>query len=38
MHNEDPMAVDNLAEGIRRFAADTVKLKEFAQQRVAQMS
>ena len=38
MHNEDPMAVDKLAEGIRRFAADTVKLKEFARQRVAQMS
>ncbi|MEC8337761.1 MAG: transaldolase [Planctomycetota bacterium] len=38
MHNEDPMAVDKLAEGIRRFAADTVKLKEFAQDRVAQPS
>ena len=38
MHNEDPMAVDKLAEGIRRFAADTVKLKEFARQRVAQPS
>lgn len=36
MHNEDPMAVDKLAEGIRKFAADTVKLKEFAQQKVAQ--
>ena len=38
MHNEDPMAVDKLAEGIRRFAADTVKLKEFAKQRVAQLT
>ena len=38
MHNEDPMAVDKLAEGIRRFAADTVKLKEFARDRVAQPS
>ena len=38
MHNEDPMAVDKLAEGIRRFAADTVKLKEYAKQSVAQMA
>ncbi|OUT64612.1 MAG: transaldolase [Planctomycetaceae bacterium TMED10] len=38
MHNEDPMAVDKLADGIRRFAADTVKLKEFAKQRVSQPS
>ena len=29
MHNEDPMAVDKLAEGIRRFNADILKLKEF---------
>ena len=36
MHNQDPMAVDKLADGIRRFAGDTVKLKEFAQQKVAQ--
>jgi transaldolase len=28
MHNEDPMAVDKLAEGIRRFNADMNKLKE----------
>ncbi len=27
--NEDPMATEKLAEGIRRFNADTVKLKEF---------
>ena len=38
MHNEDPMAVEKLADGIRRFAADTVKLKEFARQQVAQPS
>ena len=36
MHNEDPMAVEKLADGIRRFAADTVKLKDFARARVAQ--
>ena len=36
MHNEDPMAVEKLADGIRRFAADTVKLKDFARKRVAQ--
>lgn len=28
MHNEDPMAVDKLSEGIRRFNADMLKLKE----------
>ena len=27
-HNEDPMAVEKLSEGIRKFAADTVKLEE----------
>lgn len=27
--NEDPMATEKLAEGIRRFNADAVKLKEF---------
>jgi transaldolase len=36
LHNSDPMAVDKLAEGIRKFAADTVKLKAFAQEKVAQ--
>jgi len=36
MHNQDAMAVDKLADGIRRFAADTVKLKDYAQQSVAQ--
>src|SRR5262249_8804945 len=29
MHNEDAMGTDLLAEGIRRFHADAVKLKEF---------
>ena len=29
MHNEDAMATDKLAEGIRKFAADTVKLEAF---------
>jgi len=27
-HNEDPMATEKLAEGIRRFAADAVKLEK----------
>ena len=27
MHNDDPMAVEKLAEGIRKFAADAVKLE-----------
>jgi transaldolase len=31
MHNEDPMAVDKLSDGIRRFYADTVKLVGFAE-------
>ncbi len=29
MHNEDAMATDLLADGIRRFHADAVKLKEY---------
>ncbi len=29
MHNEDPMATEKLSEGIRLFAADTVKLEKF---------
>jgi len=28
MHNEDAMATDKLAEGIRNFAIDTVKLEK----------
>ena len=29
MLNEDPMATEKLADGIRRFAADLVKLEEY---------
>lgn len=28
MHNEDPMAVEKLAEGIRKFAVDAIKLED----------
>ena len=35
MHNEDPMATDKLADGIRRFAADTVKLEKFVRDKLA---
>ncbi len=28
MHNEDPMAVEKLSEGIRKFNADMIKLKQ----------
>ena len=31
LHNEDPMAVEKLAEGIRRFDADARKLEQWAQ-------
>jgi transaldolase len=31
MHNEDPMAVDKLSDGIRRFYADGRKLEKFAE-------
>jgi len=34
MHNEDAMATDKLADGIRRFAADLVKLKEYVAKQV----
>lgn len=34
MHNADPMAVDKLADGIRRFDADARKLEAWAQSRV----
>lgn len=30
LHNEDPMATDKLADGIRRFHADSLKLVDFA--------
>src|SRR5580658_3141222 len=36
MHNEDAMATDKLAEGIRKFYADARKLEQFAQTRVTQ--
>lgn len=34
MHNEDAMANDKLADGIRRFAADTVKLENFVSKKL----
>jgi transaldolase len=36
MHNQDPMAVDKLSDGIRKFYADARKLEKFAQSMVAQ--
>jgi transaldolase len=36
MHNQDPMAVDKLSEGIRKFYADARKLEKLAQTMVAQ--
>jgi transaldolase len=36
MHNEDAMATDKLAEGIRKFNADAKKLEAYAEQQVAQ--
>jgi transaldolase len=35
MHNEDAMATEKLAEGIRHFYADARKLEQYAQARVA---
>jgi transaldolase len=35
LHNEDPMAVDKLSEGIRRFDADARKLEQWAASAVA---
>jgi transaldolase len=35
LHNEDAMATDKLAEGIRKFNADARKLEEFALSKVA---
>ena len=34
-HNEDPMAVDKLSDGIRKFYADGRKLEKFAETLVA---
>ena len=36
MHNEDPMATEKLAEGIRKFNADAVKLEQYALSQVAE--
>lgn len=36
MHNEDPMAVDKLGDGIRRFYADARKLEKYAYSKVSQ--
>ncbi|NP_001279841.1 transaldolase [Callorhinchus milii] len=33
-HNEDQMAVEKLSEGIRKFAADAVKLEEMLKERI----
>ena len=36
MHNEDPMATEKLAEGIRKFNSDAQHLQQFALARVAE--
>ena len=36
MHNEDAMATEKLAEGIRKFNSDAQKLEEYALSRVAE--
>jgi transaldolase len=36
MHNEDAMATDKLAEGIRKFYADARKLEQYARTQVAE--
>jgi len=36
MHNEDPMATEKLAEGIRKFNSDAQKLEEYALSQVAE--
>jgi transaldolase len=36
MHNEDPMAVEKLSEGIRKFYADARKLEDYARKQVGQ--
>ena len=33
-HNEDQMAVEKLSEGIRKFAADTIKLEQLIRSRL----
>lgn len=34
MHNEDPMAVEKLSDGIRRFTADLLKLEQYVIKRM----
>jgi transaldolase len=34
MMNEDPMATEKLADGIRNFAADVVKLEEIVKKKM----
>jgi len=34
LHNEDPMAVEKLAEGIRKFAVDSIKLEKMLKSRM----
>jgi hypothetical protein len=36
MHNEDAMATEKLAEGIRKFNSDAHRLQQFALARVAE--
>jgi transaldolase len=36
LHNEDAMATEKLAEGIRKFNADAKKLEEYALSQIAQ--
>ena len=33
-HNEDEMATDKLADGIRKFAADSIKLESIIRERL----
>lgn len=35
LHNEDPMATEKLSEGIRLFAADSLKLEKFLAEKLA---
>lgn len=35
LHNEDEMAVDKLSDGIRKFAADAVKLEDLIRKRLS---
>ncbi|GAM74980.1 transaldolase [Vibrio ishigakensis] len=34
-HNQDPMAIEKLAEGIRQFAVDQEKLEDMLKARLA---